>query len=53
MHTRALHALLTVAEIAWSTKITTACVSCAERSRLRGAKFLPLPATAKPICMNW
>jgi hypothetical protein len=34
MHTRALHALLTVAEIAWSTKITTACVSCAERSRL-------------------
>ena len=35
MHTRALDALLTVSCVQWSTEITSACIDCCERPRMR------------------
>ncbi len=34
VHTRALHAMLTVSSVEWSTEISTACVECVDRPRL-------------------
>ena len=35
MHTRALDALLTVSRVEWSEEVSTACIDCCERPRLR------------------